>query len=90
MNPSEEGSTASTYEIVVDGELGENGPKWLDGSAHRAELREGASPATVLTVHVRDQAALRGIVNQLWDLNLTLIGIRRIQAHAKKEGSHDG
>jgi hypothetical protein len=90
MNPSEQSSAATTYEIVVDGELGVNGKKWLDGSTHLAKLREGASPATILTVHVRDQAALRGIVNQLWDLNLTLIGLRRIQTHAKKEGSHDG
>jgi len=32
---------------------------------------------TTLTGTVEDQSALRGILNQLWDLNLTLISVRR-------------
>ena len=30
---------------------------------------------TVLTLRVPDQAALRGILNKLWDLNLTLVSM---------------
>ena len=29
-------------------------------------------------VAVQDQAALRGLLNQLWDLNLTLVSLHRI------------
>ncbi len=32
-------------------------------------------PITVLTGPVVDQAALRGILNRLWDLNLTVISV---------------
>ncbi|HNT26122.1 MAG TPA: hypothetical protein PKM21_17260 [Anaerolineales bacterium] len=33
----------------------------------------------MLTVAIVDQAALRGLLNQLWDFNITVIGIERIE-----------
>ena len=38
---------------------------------------------------VANQAALRGILCKLWDLNLTLISVRRIEAHGKEEHEND-
>jgi RNA binding exosome subunit len=35
------------------------------------------NPITVLTGRLPDQAALRGILTRLWDLNLTLISVTR-------------
>ena len=50
---------------------------------------EGAEddlPLTVLAGPVADQAALRGILNRLWDLNLTLISVIRVeQARHRQE-----
>ncbi|HSR48486.1 MAG TPA: hypothetical protein VLL77_10950 [Anaerolineales bacterium] len=74
------------FEIVVDGDLGARWSKWLNGLAHTAEVQDSSPAGTILTVPVRDQAALRGLLNQLWDLNLTLISVRRIDPHPKQEG----
>jgi hypothetical protein len=39
----------------------------------------------VLTVFVPDQAALRGLLNKLWDLNLTLLSVIREDSESEKE-----
>ena len=38
---------------------------------------------TTLTGPVADQAALRGILTKVWDLNLTLISVTRIERDSK-------
>lgn len=81
-----EASPSQAFEIVVNGDLGGRWSKWLNGLAHTAKVRGGSPDGTLLTVQVRDQAALRGLLNQLWDLNLTLISVRRIHPHPKQEG----
>ncbi len=89
MNSSDETGPSSTYRIVVQGELGERWLRWLHGLGHTVEVRGGNREVTVMTMQVRDQAALRGVLNQLWDLNLTLIGVRRMQPRPMKEGGRD-
>jgi len=42
-------------------------------------------PTTSLMVDRGRPAALRGILCRLWDLNLTLISVRRIEADGKEE-----
>jgi hypothetical protein len=86
MNLTDEPVGLATYEIVVRGEFGERWSNWLLGLAQATAVREGSTQRTVLTVQVRDQAALRGILNHLWDLNLTLIGVRRIETHPDEGG----
>lgn len=79
-------SPPQTFEIVVDGELGARWSKWLNGLGHTAQVQSGKPDGTLLTVQARDQAALRGLLNQLWDLNLTLVSVRRIDPHPNQEG----
>jgi hypothetical protein len=81
-----ESNPSQAYEIVVRGELGQRWSKWLDGLAHTVEVRESNPEGTVLKIEVRDQAALRGLLNQLWDLNLTLVRVLPIHPQADKEG----
>jgi len=85
LNPSDENGPPWIYEIVLRGELGESWARWLDGLAQTAVAWDRDSDVTVLTIEARDQAALRGVLNQLWDLNLTLIGLQRLQLHPGKE-----
>jgi len=40
----------------------------------------------VLTGPIADQAALRGLLSRLWDLNLTVIALRRIAPPDEPEG----
>ena len=65
----------SVYQIEVTGQLDAS---WSDCFAGLTVTPPGkAGPYTTITGRV-DQATLRGIVNRLWDLNLTLISVRQI------------
>lgn len=67
------------YEIQVQGVLD---PAWSDvfeGLTFSIDEIDARPPVTTLTGPVADQAALRGILNQLWDLNLTLISVTRLE-----------
>ena len=39
------------------------------------EEREDRPPVTILTGRIADQAALRGVLTQIFDLNLALISV---------------
>ena len=62
------------YIIKIRGHLKEKWAEWLNGMAVKIEnlTRENIA---VITVQISDQAALRGVLNKLWDLNLTLIAV---------------
>ncbi len=60
------------YQIKVRGLLRENWADWLDGTS---VCFSKETNRTSITVAVPDQAAIRGILNRLWDLNLTIISV---------------
>jgi hypothetical protein len=68
---------AAIYEIVVQGRLDERWAGWFDGLVARVERGPGGMRVTILTGPVADQAALRGILNKMWDLHLTVISVAR-------------
>ncbi|MFN2168559.1 MAG: hypothetical protein ACK2U9_20175 [Anaerolineae bacterium] len=74
------------YEIQVQGELDRNWAQWFNGLAVTLTGNTASEqpPTTTLTGPVADQAALRGMLCKLWDLNLTVISVRRIEADAKE------
>ena len=63
-----------TYQIKVDGELDESWMDWFDGFGLHRE-----NNFTMITGVVPDQVALRYILNQLWDFNLVLVSIVRLE-----------
>ena len=63
------------YEIKVQGELDGAWAGTLEGMTLTVEGQETNHPITTLTGPVADQSALRGMLNRLWDLNLTLISV---------------
>ena len=63
---------ARTYEITVGGFLDGAWSSWL---SDLIVATGGEPPITVLCGRL-DQTALRGVLNRLWDLNLTLISVR--------------
>ncbi len=65
------------YRIIVQGRLDESWSDWLCGMSISVGRTDDDLPVTVLTGRVADQAALRGILDRLWDLNLTLISVNR-------------
>jgi hypothetical protein len=63
------------YEIQLRGQLSANWSDWFDGLQVSA-LDNGE---TLLRGPLPDQAALHGVLAQVHALNLTLLGLRRIE-----------
>jgi hypothetical protein len=58
----------------VQGHLDARWSEWLEGMTLTHE--EGGM--TRLEGPIRDQAALRGLLNRLWDLHLTIVTVQRL------------
>jgi hypothetical protein len=78
QNRVETSGSEAHYEIIVQGSLDERWSDWFSGLTLTREPEAAANPVTRLTGLVADQAALRGILNRLWDLNLTLVSVNRL------------
>jgi len=78
-----------TYRITVQGRLDESWSRWFNGLTIECTSTDD-SAITTLTSPVVDQPALRGILNKLWDLNLILISVTRIETEtlSPKEANH--
>ncbi|MBM4430784.1 MAG: hypothetical protein FJ026_10635 [Chloroflexi bacterium] len=68
------------YQIIVAGRVDVSWGDWFDRMELLPHMRPDGSWVTSLTGDVTDQAALRGILNWLWDLNLNVISVRRAVA----------
>jgi len=67
---------SALYYITVQGELDVAWQEWFSGMAITIDQdKDGVT--TTLEGPVADQAALRGVLNKLWDLNLTIISVKR-------------
>ena len=77
-------SAKSYYEIQVQGELDRGWESYIDGLVVRHEPFSKTS-LTTLICPVVDQAALRGLLCRLWDLNLALITVHRVVIDDKEK-----
>ncbi len=78
------------YEIKVQGELDQGWEVFFKGLAVMPDhTGKQASRTTILVGPVIDQAALRGLLCKLWDLNLTLISVRRLESELAQEKRND-
>ena len=81
MEPFKQGpglDQAAVYQIKVQGKLDESWSDWLSGMRITFE-----SGITTVTGPVADQSALRGILSKIWDLNLMLISVTRIETDSE-------
>jgi hypothetical protein len=67
----------TTYRIQVQGKIDEGWSDWLRGMTVAFEYASDGSPITTLAGPVADQAALRSILNRIWDLILTVLSVTR-------------
>ena len=70
----QQSAEARTYEIMIQAQLNEDWADWFNGMAITTQ-----GTMTTLRGTVVDQAALRGILTKIWDLNLTLIAVNVIE-----------
>ena len=66
------------YRITVEGKIDPSWSDWLSGM--QLVTRKEADDMTVTTLYgaLIDQAALRGLMNRLWDLNLIVRSFEQI------------
>jgi hypothetical protein len=62
------------YEIHIKGHLSSGWLDWFHGLVV-TNLENGEA---IISGHIPDQAALHGLLAQIYALNLTLLGVRRI------------
>ena len=68
------GSQGETYEIHIKGHLDESWSDWLEGM----EVKLLENGEMFLFGHIGDQAALMGILNKVYRLNLTLLSVSKV------------
>jgi hypothetical protein len=69
---------ACSYRIEIEGRLDPRWSSWFNGMTIEVEDRDPDLFVTILDGAVPDQASLRGILNKIWDLNLSLISVNRL------------
>jgi hypothetical protein len=79
MEPNQDIDKPVVYQICVRGKFDEKWSDWFGGMHITFGSGSSDSHVTTLTGLVVDQAALRGIMDRIWDLNLTLISVARIE-----------
>jgi hypothetical protein len=72
------------YQIRLQGWIGRRWANWFDGMTMTYNGTESDSPITVLSGPVVDQAALRSLLSKIWDLNLTVISMARVETSTEQ------
>lgn len=67
------------YQIKVSGDLDKRWVGWFNEMQITTEIGKNRNPITVFTGPVIDQVALRGLMTKIWDLNIELISVQRIE-----------
>ena len=65
----------ASYRIEVEGSLDEQWSGRLGGMQIDTASRADQKPVTTLTGTVRDQAALMGVLNSLYQLHMTILSV---------------
>jgi len=76
---------ARMVEIKIQGQLDDSWSDWLEGM----EVGVDGSMTTLRGV-VLDQAALRGILSKIWDVNLSLISLNTIEIGSSETIEREG
>lgn len=67
------------YRIRIKEKLDDNWSDWFNGMEMAVETDKENETVTVLTGPVADQAALSGLLNKIWGLNLTVLSVEQIE-----------
>jgi hypothetical protein len=67
----------ATYRIVVQGTLSEASRRRFAGMSIESDRDDTDRPRTILRGQVRDQAELRGVLDALYGLHLSVLEVER-------------
>jgi hypothetical protein len=68
----------AAYQIIVQGRIDPNMSDLVGGMTIQIKSGEGDPPATILNGELRDQAALAGVLNTIYELNLSVLSVERL------------
>jgi hypothetical protein len=71
-------SEPARYQIKVPGHIDETWSDWAGGMTITVEREEEGPPVTTLTGTV-DQAALQGLLRQLYSIGVPLLSVKRVE-----------
>ncbi len=78
--------SVASYRILVCGRITSNRVDWFQGMSVRPLASQGREPeSTQLEGELRDQAALAGVLNTLYDMHLPVISVECLRAHPVEE-----
>jgi hypothetical protein len=69
----------ATYQIIVLGRIDPSMSDLLGGMMILIKSGETGAPVTTLDGELRDQAALAGVLNSLYELHLTVLSVERLE-----------
>jgi len=69
----------ATYQISIQGRIDSNWTDRLEGMTISQSTSEAVGPITMLEGNLRDQAALAGVLNTLYELHLTILLVKRME-----------
>ncbi len=70
--------TSRTYQITVEGKIDASWSNWLCGMRIVSRKEADGVIVSTLSGDLTDQAALRGLLNRLWDLNLVVRTVQQV------------
>jgi hypothetical protein len=68
----------AAYQIIVQGRIDPNMSDLVGGMTIQIKSGEGDPPATILNGELRDQAALAGVLNTIYELHLSVLSVERL------------
>lgn len=82
MNNPERLNSEQIYAIQLAGKLSPTWSEWFDGLSIIVTGEEEGDPKTLLVGPIEDQAALRSLLCRIWNLNLTILFVQRLEPEA--------
>jgi len=76
MSNIDKDQNETIYKIRLSGNLDQKWSTWFNGLT---VTFNDNSQITTLSGKIPDQAKLRGVLNKLWDLNLEIISLNRLE-----------
>ena len=70
----------SIYKIKVEGEIQENWSEKFQGLKISVKRSLRGKPVSVLTGKINDQSALSGLLNMLYDYNMTILSVKMLKS----------
>ena len=72
--------TRRYYQITIEGKIDPSWSAWLDDLQLVSRKETNGMILTTLSGALTDQAALRGLLNRLWDLNLVIRSVQQVDS----------